>query len=1281
MKKITKVIAFFVIAVMVMPIYSFGTVANLADDTRTPGFSLAGKHPAQKDIELQIPLADEKEFEVTIPTEMSKEDLIKAVEEGKVKLSLDRDDSRSYLDKDKFPNAFKGGDFSKWLDNRKGNKAKPFIKLKEIKVKGYDKEKADKAKASKKDGGNKKDGKDQKAEESDEDGPGNSINSKAADDNSKEPGKDASEKNTGKSQNTSDIASAKEKVSSEKTEVDKDKSEPKTEANSGNEATDNAENNNGVSAAADDEKANLNEESGNGNEEKSGEEKGVLQVKIETTTYFYDRKGNKDFSVPHSVGGAYMDMCGYFDLKALKDKEVLGSIHSKVVPFDSYRTIYELYDELEGIKAYSGNLYVKVDSFGHTTNGYDQQYVVVADQQSSVDNWLAYTDAVENNPEQAIADIKAGKYNDLRVPIMLGNCHTNEVAAVNGNLEFLQLLLKDGDEIPYTHIASYNDAGKKRLEEEKSNIFKTSLSKLIEKHTTEIGRLRGNDEIGEGYGVSSPVDLEKYYNLEKKTVSKQELLKHVFFVVAPTMNMEGYESVNRCSGAGHDPNRDEANQTMAETSNYMALLGRFNPLVYIETHGRVPGMLLEPCTPPHEPNFEYDLIAGQLMEVADAIGNGAVANNKKYNSYQTPARDQLELSSDSPTGVAWNADWDDMTPAYGCTFPILIGTMGMTWEMPAYNDEVSQKVIPYGVLSGSVYVRDNKAKMLANQAEVFKRGVKNENSNDKVGKFYVNQYDEPGAEAKKMRPVHDGKGENGNFYPESFIIPMDKAHQRNLEDAAMALKYLTRNDVKVSMATKEFTYKGVTYPKGTMIVSMYQAKRSLAHSQLFKGTFLDLWDGLYAESFSQQAYARGYDVITVAEPKEHQEIMNVAGNPMTHEEALSYLGGFASQFSGVQDADVIIENASIDSALAVNDLLGQGKKVGLITEGKDKTDYIVSYADYKSIADKYTLSAEGVYGKDIKAKLIKKVGTVYVPGAWTPSDRGYSGFSAWSYEYNFDKKAVERMGFPVTKDLSASDVIVGQLDLEKDGVAAVKAGKPYMAIGNVYFGDSDVEAPVLDIIGSGKAAICDKGIDFMGIVKYPENTLVNASYIKEKDDVNYQYGTAYFTKVPDGAKVLVQNAGKAPMQGCIGQTTDKLKSQFNEYNSSPVAFEFTKNGMDIVAFANTLTYKEHQTDEFAFISNFIFSRLLSDEKYVGVANPNGKDDGASKGESTDPKDHKDGGNGGDNGNPPKDDGDKNPGKDKGGRPAKTADESQLYLWFVIAGAGLGTVVLARRKRS
>ena len=99
---------------------------------------------------------------------------------------------------------------------------------------------------------------------------------------------------------------------------------------------------------------------------------------------------------------------------------------------------------------------------------------------------------------------------------------------------------------------------------------------------------------------------------------------------------------------------------MNENINAMAFMGKWNPMVYTEIHGLVEGMLVEPCGAPHNPNLEYDLIAKQFIQLGEALGVAAVANNEKFNSFELPMRDYLEIdkTGDSPTGKIWGAPWD-----------------------------------------------------------------------------------------------------------------------------------------------------------------------------------------------------------------------------------------------------------------------------------------------------------------------------------------------------------------------------------------------------------------------------------------------------------------------------------------------------------------------------------------------------------------------------------------------------------------------------------------------
>ena len=1111
----TKILAFVLILALVFPASAFASVADVAKDTRSPGKSLANTYPAYTDIDWQISLAEDATATVTLPTNLTENELAAAMDAG-LSLSLDRDTQRGYLNPEKFPNPYQGGPLDSWKTQRD-------TQMFQVDDYGF--------------------------------------------------------------------------------------------------------------AFDDDGKVSL-----------------VLYLNI--SCYFANRSGSVDYGAPHSNGGAYLDLCGYYTLRVTADGKDIASCHAKVVPYDSFRTVYELYDDLEALAAMDTDLYVAKESMGQTTvDGYDMPYLIVADSKESVDKWLAYTDLVESDPDLALTKLANGDFDDLRVPMFASNVHSNENAAVNGILEFAHLLLEN-ETISVNTLEGFTDAGKELLAQEmaKQNV---AVPEQIKNFASYIGFIRGeNGYKANGSLYSGQLDLEEYYNVKNNEVNVKELLGDVFMVIVPEQNIEGYEHMTRTTGQGYDPNRDEANQTLFEDANAMALVNKFNPMVFTEIHGRVEAMLIEPCTPPHEPNYEYDLIAKQFIQLGEAVGMGAIANNPEHNSFEMPHRDYLRVDNDSPSGVAWTEPWDDMTTAYGSQFPVLIGTAGITWELPVYSDVASELVVPYGLMTQAMYIQANKITMLENQAKLFSRGVNNINSNELVAPWYVDQYDRPGTQTELMRPVYDGEGQNGNFYPECYIIPMDSANQKNLYDAAAEMKYLTRNDVKVNVASKEFTYDGVTYPAGTMVVSMYQAKRSLANSQLFDGTFINVWQGLYSESFAQRSNARGYDRVIVAEPAAYKTIMAACPETINYTQALTYLAAFATQFEGVENADVIIDNVSNDSAAAVNALLRAGKTVAMITEGSEKGNFICSYEDFMTVAKDYVLTATGVYGAGIKAAVILNP-QVYLPGKPADNTSGYveTTLRSGSYNYRFDWLALTAMGFTMTEDLTKANVIVGSRALSDDALAAVKAGTPYMGYstgaisGSAFMQELGVEI-----------SSCDKGTDFLGRVVYPNNTLVNATYINEGDDVMYEYGTNWFTKLPEGATVLVQNAGKTPMQGCICLTDDELTAQFNQYNNGVVGFEYQSGKLDMALFANVLNHKIHQTDEYTFISNFIFSRSLTTTAYEGVAQP----------ENPDPV---------------------NPGKpEEPGKPdaPKTGDSSNIIVWVLAASFSCvmipAAVTLKRKAR-
>ena len=626
-----------------------------------------------------------------------------------------------------------------------------------------------------------------------------------------------------------------------------------------------------------------------------------LTVTFANQCYFGD-----DLSVPHSNGGSYMDVCGYFTLSAGLDGKTLGSVDLKVAPYDNFHTMSEIYDELDALVDYAAghtDLYVEQFSMGQSQgdNGLeslDMPYLIVAKDKAAVDKWQEIKAEAESDPTALLKKLESGALGDYQVPVMYSNIHANEVAASDGILAFAWMLVEtaasESGTIDYDKLTGFTAAGKAELAEQMGPAGEegsVAVPDLVADDATYLGYIKGENADGTTASISTQVELEKYYTIDTVTVDVDELLSDVFFIIVPEENVEGRTYLTRTSSGGFDLNRDNSFQTQAETQNMARLIAEWNPVSLTEFHGRVQAFQCEPCDPPRRAQLRVRSAGRAPDGRRRGPGHRRGGQQRRPQQLRHPPAGLPDLhrakTADGDDQTQWLDPWDDMSTATPPSTPCSTGTVSYTVEVPAYDDYMVQGVA-YGQLGQSVYIAEHKDGYLTNQTKIFERGVTNANSDayELVGQWFCDQYDVEGAEADLFRPEYDGEGQNDNFYPECYIIPMDGVHQSNLQAAAEMMEYLTRNGVQVSLTDQSFTYNGVEYPAGTLIVSMYQAKRSVANGVLYDGTVITGWPVLYSEGITAFDKVRGFDMVVCAEPAAYKTISAACGDVLDYEETL-----------------------------------------------------------------------------------------------------------------------------------------------------------------------------------------------------------------------------------------------------------------------------------------------------------------------------------------------------------------------------------------------------------
>ena len=897
--------------------------------------------------------------------------------------------------------------------------------------------------------------------------------------------------------------------------------------------------------------------------------------------------GSNTFRYARNVWPSFI---GNYRLAAEAEGQVLATAPMEINVYESNTRQDEIYDELMELKALAEakGRYFDVQSFGKSTAGYDQWYAVVSDSAQSVADFQEMNALAQTDPEAVLAEIEAGK--DYRIPIMMNNVHPDEAGAVDAHLNLLRVLATE-DTITWNTITGLTEGevDKSQYDPKIVDFAITSDDGETEYGFTGYGLKISATDVN-GNGNDGRTDASAYYTFsEDKTLVVDEILDNLIIIVTPDENPDGRTYNTRPNGNGFDLNRDASNQTQVETRNITKLINQWNPVAFVEFHGFTAQFLVEPCTPPHEPNLEYDLFVDQFLLGAEAYGNAALATmsvqhkdefETKYQTYYTPLRD----SYDAETG--WDA-WDDLSTNYTPSYAMLnCGAMGFTIETPS-GGESSVRLLESGAYGLWQFLSDCKDTCYKDQLEFFRRGINNEDHSEEMEPWYVDMSNQT-LDPDIWRVPYEG---NGKYFPEYYVLPVDAASQRDPADAYEMAQFLLRNGVKVSVLTEDTVVDGVTYKAGSLVVNMYQAKRNYANCVLNLGNNASAsgFPSLYSESVSSFPSMRGFDCIAI----------DTVGAFEGALEEVTEVNG-VSQVAGDGDV-VILSNNGSETVRAVNALLDAGRAVGMITEGGNKGDFVVSYADYASVAGDYALVATRTEQMPMAYQIEKP--TLFLTGRYDDfgDDKVTSGYyTQWfadgygfiNYDNihnngtsNYDLMAyAEQLGFTIVDDPAQADIIIGSVALNsgawgEEAVAAVKAGTPYIATGSSplsYIAENLV--PGLTYQTNGQEALHN--------VVYPSDSLITASQTADGDTVIYSLNCAVLTAYPEEAQVLIRATEEDSfIVGCMAG---------GSIDGGVEAIALERDGMDLTIFANSIVNRAHQQDDYLFATNAIYSKMLGD---------------------------------------------------------------------------------------
>ncbi|MFE6131977.1 M14 family zinc carboxypeptidase, partial [Streptomyces sp. NPDC056437] len=298
-----------------------------------------------------------------------------------------------------------------------------------------------------------------------------------------------------------------------------------------------------------------------------------------------------------------------------------------------------------------------------------------------------------------------------------------------------------------------------------------------------------------------------------------------------TANPDGRIAGTRANANGFDLNRDFITATQPEARAIRRIAIDKQPAVMLDLHGYVNGTLIEPTTPPHGENYEYDLFLKNAY--ANALGMEKAVNGLGY----TPAADGVQ-----PAVIPFRDEkegWDDWPPIFTPQYMPFQGAVAshtiefpMTVNNAQYDSlpvaELRRRAVINTAIAGAAmratleYTNSHRASVIADQIETFRRGAAGEAQRP------VSSETVPGVPGIGPEDVYT------TTFPRAYVIPAGRG-QRSAVAAGRLVDHLVANDVRVERAVRPFRLAGRSYPAGSYVVDLRQPKRGIANVILAEG--------------------------------------------------------------------------------------------------------------------------------------------------------------------------------------------------------------------------------------------------------------------------------------------------------------------------------------------------------------------------------------------------------------------------------------------------------------